>query len=120
MSILDMFWYKLPQKLGRVVTNFGPKFQIFKSFIFPKIQAQYNEYGSEEKNFYYIFILTFDRVNFPLQRMVNDVVENFLWLRKQKLRHNSMSMAAKKKNFYYIFNLTFDRVNIPLQSMFKM
>ena len=60
-----------------VVNNFGQKFQIFKSFILPKIQAQYNEYDSEEKNFYYISILTFDRVNIPLQSMVNDVVENF-------------------------------------------
>ena len=49
MSKLDMFWYKLPQKWGRIVINFGQKFQNFKSFIFPKIQAQYNEYGSEEK-----------------------------------------------------------------------
>ena len=50
MSTLDMFWYKLPQKWGRVGTNYGQKFQIFKSFIIPKIQAQFNEYGSEEKN----------------------------------------------------------------------
>ena len=77
MSTLDMFWYKLPQKWGRVGTNFGQKFQIFKSFIIPKIQAQFNEYCSEEKNLYYMFNLTFDRVNIPLQSMVNDVVENF-------------------------------------------
>ena len=50
MSTLDMFWYKLPQKLGRVGTIFGQKCQIFKSFVIPKIQAQFNEYGSEEKN----------------------------------------------------------------------
>ena len=50
MSTLDMFWYKLPQKWGRVVTNFGQKFQIFKSFTIPKIQAKFNEYGCEEKN----------------------------------------------------------------------
>ena len=49
MSTLDMFWYKLPQKWGRVGTIFGQKCQIFKSFIFPKIQAQFNEYGSEDK-----------------------------------------------------------------------
>ena len=42
--------YKLPQKWGGVGTNFWQKFQIFKSFIIPKIQAQFNEYGSEEKN----------------------------------------------------------------------
>ena len=50
MSNVDMFWYKLPQKWGSVGTNFGQKFQIFKSFIIPKIQAQFNEYGSEKKN----------------------------------------------------------------------
>ena len=77
MSTLDMFWYKLPQKWGRVSTNFGQKFQIFKSFIIPKIQAQSNEYGSEEKKFDYVFNLTFDRFNIPLQSMVNNVVENF-------------------------------------------
>ena len=77
MSTLDMFWYKLPQKWGRVGSNFGQKFQIFKSFIIPKIQAQFNEYDSEEKNFYYTFNLTFNWVNFSLQSMVNDVVENF-------------------------------------------
>ena len=67
-----MFWYNLPQKWGRVGTNFGQKFQIFKSFIIPKIQAQFNEYGSEGKKFYYIFNLTFDRVNIPIQSVVND------------------------------------------------
>ena len=50
MSTLDMLWYKLPQKWGRVGPNFGQKFQIFKSVIIPKIQAQFNEHGSEEKN----------------------------------------------------------------------
>ena len=50
MSTLDMFWYKLPQKWDRVGTNFGQKFQIFNSFIISKIQAQFNEYDSEEKN----------------------------------------------------------------------
>ena len=47
----DMFWYELPQKWGRVGTNFGQKFQIFKSFIIPKIQAQLDEYGNEEIKF---------------------------------------------------------------------
>ena len=79
MSTLDMFWYKLPQKLGRVGTNYRQKFQIFKSFIIPKIQAQFNEYGSEEKKFYYMFNLNLDRVNIPLQSMVNDIVENFFF-----------------------------------------
>ena len=45
-----MFWYRLPQEWGRVGTNYRQKFQIFKSLIIPKIQAQFNEYGSEEKN----------------------------------------------------------------------
>ena len=49
MSTLDMFWYKLPQKWGRVGTYFEQKFQIFKNFTIPKIQAQFNKYGSEEK-----------------------------------------------------------------------
>ena len=31
----------------------------------------------KKKKFYYMFNLTFDRVNIPLQSMVNNVVENF-------------------------------------------
>ena len=33
----------------------------------------------KKKNLYYMFNLTFDRVNIPLQSMVNDVVENFFF-----------------------------------------
>ena len=35
------------------------------------------QYAVKKQNLYYMFHLTFDRVNIPLQSMVNDVVENF-------------------------------------------
>ena len=59
MSTLDMFWYELSPKWDRVGTNNSMSMAVKK------------------KNFYYIFNLTFDRVNVSLQSMVNDVVENF-------------------------------------------
>ena len=52
-------------------------FKFSKGLFSPKFKHNSLSMAVKKKKFYYIFILTFDRVNIPLQSMVNDVVENF-------------------------------------------
>ena len=52
-------------------------FKFSKVLLSPKFKHNSMSIAVKKKNLYYMFNLTFDRVNIPLQSMVNDVVENF-------------------------------------------
>ena len=74
-STFDMFWY-LKIGVGLALT-LDKNFTFSKVLLSPKFKHNSMRMAVKKKNFYYIFNLTFDRVNIPLQSMVSDVVENF-------------------------------------------
>ena len=66
-----------PKNWVGLAITLDKNFKIFKILVSPKFKHNSMSMVVKKKKFYYILNHTFDRVNIPLQSMVNDVVENF-------------------------------------------
>ena len=71
------FGTNYPKNGVGLALTFDKNFKFSKVLLSSKFKHNSMSMAVTKKNFYYMFNLTFDRVNIPLQSMVNDVVENF-------------------------------------------
>ena len=71
------FGTNYPKNGVGLVLTLEKNFKFSKVLLSPKFNHNSMTLAVKKKNLYYISNLTFDRVNIPLQSMVNGVVENF-------------------------------------------